>query len=101
MADSTELLKVSLSGAMGWCLGYSVKKLGKLAAVIIGVEFLGLQALVRSGYMKINWEKVAIDFSPTRKRMLALLKALITFATYNFPFAATFAVGFFVGFKTG
>jgi uncharacterized membrane protein (Fun14 family) len=96
-----ELLQMTLSAAMGWCVGYSVKKLGKVSAFIIGADFLALQALVRSGYLKVNWAKISEDFSPTRDRVRSLFRAILALATYNFPFVMTFTAGFLVGFKYG
>lgn len=92
-------VNLTFFAAGGYCTGYSVKKLGKIAAFILGLEFLGLQALVKGGYVKVNWNKLAGDFSPTKARLKSLLRLILSIATYNLPYAMTFVAGFFAGFK--
>lgn len=95
------LLKLGFGALLGWCVGYTLKKLGKAAALVVGIDLLTLQALVRAGYLEVHWRKLASDFTPTRARLRQLWKAFVAFATYNLPFAATFVVGVIVGFSSG
>ncbi|ETV89403.1 hypothetical protein H257_00695 [Aphanomyces astaci] len=99
--------QVSFGGAVGFCAGMAVKSIGKVAAVAIGVVFIGAQMAASAGYIQIDWKKVekdAIaavdpngdgkitpdDFKIWWKKFLALSK-------HNLPSSGGFAAGFFLG----
>jgi uncharacterized membrane protein (Fun14 family) len=46
---------------MGICTGVAFKRLGNQAAYSIGLGFVGLQALVYLGYIKVDYKKVKDD----------------------------------------
>ncbi|RHY54330.1 hypothetical protein DYB34_000111 [Aphanomyces astaci] len=53
--------QVSFGGAVGFCAGMAVKSIGKVAAVAIGVVFIGAQMAASAGYIQIDWKKVEKD----------------------------------------
>ena len=64
--QALEKLKPLLSGlsfgsVMGYCSGYAFKKVGKAVAFVVGVGFIGLQAVVSTGYIDVNWGKMKED----------------------------------------
>jgi uncharacterized membrane protein (Fun14 family) len=42
----------------GFCSGVALKKIGRAAAAVTGVLFMGLTAAERSGFIEVKWEKV-------------------------------------------
>ena len=44
---------------MGFCAGFACKKVGKVAAVIVGGQFIVFQVLAQYDYVHINWKKVS------------------------------------------
>jgi len=47
------------AGAIGFVVGYAVKKVAKILAVIVGLFFIGLAYLDYQGWAKIDWEKIS------------------------------------------
>ena len=66
-ASQTELLglgqPMSLGLVSGFCSGYFLKKVGKVAVVSGGVVFLLFQAAAQKEYLTVNWPKVDHDFN--------------------------------------
>lgn len=52
------LSKLSFGMFAGYTSGYATKKIGKIAAVLVGVSFIFLQSLAAAGYIEIDWLKV-------------------------------------------
>ena len=55
------IAKVSFGSLMGFCSGYALKQVGKIAAVVLGAGFIAVQTAVSYGYIDVNWEKVKDD----------------------------------------
>ena len=47
------------AGGIGFVVGYAVKKVAKLLAVIVGLFFMGLAYLDYQGWAKIDWGKIS------------------------------------------
>lgn len=99
MADKSDLLKVGISAALGWSLGRCVKKLGKATAIIAATNLVALQRMLSSPYVGVKWSKISHDFGPNGKGFWRWLHLLWSIALFNFPFLATFIVGFYVGYQ--
>jgi len=61
-----ELLKpmasqLSFGAVMGYCSGVALKKIGKAAAFVTGVLFIGVQGAVSTGYVEVDWAKISND----------------------------------------
>lgn len=52
------LSKLTFGTFAGYTSGYATKKIGKMAAVLVGVAFIFLQSLAAAGYIEIDWMKV-------------------------------------------
>jgi uncharacterized membrane protein (Fun14 family) len=105
MSESPSLLtpllaQLGVGGLGGLCVGYAVKKVAKIVAVIIGLFFLGLQYLAYQGIINIdyvgleNWAKGVVAGA-------GALEGVLTAMIANLPFAASFAVGLAMGLKMG
>jgi len=94
------LAQLGVGGLGGLCVGYAVKKMAKIVAVIIGLFFLGLQYLAYQGIINIdyvgleNWAKGVVAGA-------GALEGVLTAMIANLPFAASFAVGLAMGLKMG
>lgn len=45
----------------GFCSGYSLKKVSKVSAVVLGFFFISIQTLSYNGYLKVNMDKLQKD----------------------------------------
>mmetsp|Transcript_64587 Transcript_64587/g.151353 ORF Transcript_64587/g.151353 Transcript_64587/m.151353 type:complete len:172 (-) Transcript_64587:116-631(-) len=52
---------ISLGSLMGFCSGFALKKVGRVAAGLFGALFVLEQALAYQGYITVNWEKAEKD----------------------------------------
>jgi FUN14 domain-containing protein 1 len=103
---------VGFGGVLGYCSGMAFRKAGKVAGVVIGLGFIGVQTAASSGYLEVNWEKVKQD---TFIKRLDLNKdgkvdmddAQLHWKTYSammtdkVPNAGGFAAGFLLGARRG
>mmetsp|Transcript_22806 Transcript_22806/g.53863 ORF Transcript_22806/g.53863 Transcript_22806/m.53863 type:complete len:104 (-) Transcript_22806:75-386(-) len=55
------IAKLSFGSVVGYCSGYTIKKLGQVAVVIIGAGYIAVQTCASYGYLSVNWEKVKDD----------------------------------------
>jgi len=84
----------------GFIVGYAVKKIGKLIAIVIGLFIIALIYLGVKGIISINYEA-----------LWTVLAGLLGMAGSAFswtvgiisllPFAGSFIAGFLLGFKLG
>ena len=47
------------AGGIGFVLGYTLKKVAKILAVIVGLFFMGLAYMDYNGWIKVNWQAVS------------------------------------------
>ncbi len=47
------------SGGLGFLIGYSLKKVAKWIAVVLGLFFMGLAYMDYNGWIKVNWQAVS------------------------------------------
>ena len=95
--------QLGVGGFGGFLVGYAIKKIAKIVAVILGIFFLALLYLGFEGIIVINYNRLA-------ERVSELLGALgtsgdalapLTLITSHLPFAASFSAGFAMGLKIG
>mmetsp|Transcript_35769 Transcript_35769/g.55028 ORF Transcript_35769/g.55028 Transcript_35769/m.55028 type:complete len:179 (+) Transcript_35769:73-609(+) len=101
--------QLSYGFVSGYCSGFALKKAGKVAAVILGISFMGLQSLSYSGYIDVNHDKLKqdvedlIDLNDDGKidqkdGKLAWGK-LQEVLEYNMPAGSGFGVGLIAGLR--
>lgn len=86
-------------GIAGWAVGYTLKKFAKLLALIVGVAFISLQVLAFNSFITIDWDRIksAVPDETIEKSASGVMSVI----TYNLPFAGSFLVGFWLGFRKG
>ena len=90
---------LGFGGIAGWSVGFTLKKFAKMVALVIGTVMIVVQALAYRQYLTIHWEKIEQAVPP--EGMQGIWMSLMSIVTYNFPFAGSFAVGFYMGFARG
>ena len=94
------LTQLGVGGVAGLCSGYALKKLGKVAAFIIGLAFIGLQLLAYKGIININYDALQ-QWGSELIGQVGVLEGVLTLIIANLPFAASFLVGLAIGLKIG
>ena len=56
--------QVTLGVALGFCVGYLLKKVGKLIAIIVGFTFVLLQVLAYAELITIDWTPITGWWGP-------------------------------------
>jgi uncharacterized membrane protein (Fun14 family) len=97
------LQQLSFGALAGFAAGYALKKVGKLAAIALGLLFVALQILAYYGFVTINWTSVQERVNPVLEgeALNRLWHGLVEVLTYNITFAAAFVPGLIFGLKRG
>lgn len=93
------LMTLGGGGLAGWAVGFTLKKVAKLAALVLGIGFISMQYLAFNRYITIDWERIKTTVPNDRLEQSA--SGLVSTLTYNLPFAGSFAVGLWMGFRKG
>ena len=94
------LTQLGVGGIAGLCVGYALMKIGRLVALVLGIAFLGLQALAYKGIIYINYTALQ-DWANGVIGQIGIAEGVLTTLISNLPFAASFLVGFYLGVKIG
>ncbi len=94
------LTQLGVGGVAGLCVGFALKKIGKLVAVLIGIAFLGLEFLAWKGIISINYDALT-TWANELFAQVGVLEGVLSAIIANLPFAASFLVGFAIGLKMG
>eukprot|EP01119_Soliformovum_irregulare_P009480 TRINITY_DN2281_c0_g1_i1.p1 TRINITY_DN2281_c0_g1~~TRINITY_DN2281_c0_g1_i1.p1 ORF type:complete len:200 (+),score=51.54 TRINITY_DN2281_c0_g1_i1:73-672(+) len=91
----------SLGGILGFAAGYAAKKSIKAVLILVGAQFMFLQALAYVGFIHIDWNRVLdVDYK-FRAKHGNPTSSLKTIFTHNLPFKAGALAGFALGFRQG
>ncbi len=108
MMQSVEALQpyigqITFGGLAGFVAGYALKKVGKLAALLLGLFFIGLQVMAYYGLVQIDWTRIQASVDPLlgKEQLQGLWQNLVHVLTYNAPFAGGFVAGLLLGLKKG
>jgi len=90
----------SLFGLIGFALGYASRKFVKLGLIVLALFFVGLQALVWTGSVSIDWNGLlgklnALVFN------LQENESMTAFLTRRIPSGGGMLLGYLVGFQRG
>jgi len=92
--------QLGVGGVLGFFVGYAVKKLTKIVAVLAGILAFILIYLGYQGVININYDKLGEMVGRllgTAGQTASLLTPIIA----NLPFAGSFILGAAVGLKVG
>jgi len=90
----------SFFGLIGFALGYASRKFVKLGLILLALFFVGLQALVWTGTVSVDWSGMvgklnALVFN------LKENESMTEFLTRRIPSASGMVVGYLIGFHRG
>ncbi|MBA2666684.1 MAG: FUN14 domain-containing protein [Trueperaceae bacterium] len=87
----------------GFAVGYALKKVGKLAAVALGLVFILVQTLAYVGFITVNWGEVQARVDPLFEgdSLTQAWQGLLGVLTFNLAFAGAFVPGLVLGLKRG
>ena len=94
---------LGFGGAAGFAVGYTAKKVTKMAALALGVALILVQLLIYKGFITVNWSAVqnTAETVWTDPHGVTLLERAWQILVANFPFGSGFVTGFVFGVKTG
>lgn len=104
------IISMGSGGAIGFCVGYATKTLGKMVAFIAGVGFIGVQAASYYGYIEVDWLGVQkgvtdmIDINGDGKidkeDLHLWWHGFKDFITHALPSSSGFTAGFIMGMRS-
>lgn len=86
---------------LGFAVGYAVKKVLKILVIVLGLFTIGLLYLANQGIISVNYDALARKIEGAANTTVSTGLGFKSYVLANVPFAATFIVGFGVGFKIG
>lgn len=92
--------QLGIGAVGGFIVGYALKKVTKIIAVVVGLFILALIVLGASGILMVNYGKLFEAVSGLfgeSGQALGWLTAIVA----HLPFAGSFMVGVFLGWKIG
>jgi uncharacterized membrane protein (Fun14 family) len=101
---------IRLGGIIGFLLGYALKKVAKILAVIIGVFFAAILYFESNGIININWDKLRGIAQSTVSSLAGLISTagngnnsstLLPITSLGLPLTGSAAAGFAIGFMKG
>ena len=95
--------QLTFGALAGFAAGYALKKIGKLAALALGIFFILIQLMAYYGLVEVNWLRIQQSVDPLLRpeSLDGLWRSLVAFLTLNLPFAAAFVPGLLVGLRRG
>ncbi len=93
--------QIAIGGIIGFFIGYAIKKITKLAIIILGVFLIALIYLEYNGFIIINYEKFQEAFGRIGESINERLVIPSTPILTNLPLLGSFGVGFLIGLKKG
>jgi uncharacterized membrane protein (Fun14 family) len=94
------IYQLGIGGILGFFVGYAVKKMTKVLAVLIGLGALVLIFLGYQGVININYDKLA-QMIQNLMGAAGQASTVLTPIIANLPFAGSFIAGIAVGLKLG
>ncbi|WP_198665521.1 FUN14 domain-containing protein [Thermus sediminis] len=104
LPDLTPYLgQVTFGGLAGYAVGYALKKVGRVLAILLGLLFVALQLLAQAGYVQVDWTRIQQDVEPFLQQpgLQSLWERLLSTLTHNLPFGASFVGGLILGLRAG
>lgn len=95
--------ELGFGGVAGAIVGYTAKKVAKLAALALGLIFIVIQGLVYLHFVSVDWQTVQHTATNVWRDAngVTLADRSWEILTANLPFGGGFIAGFALGFKIG
>lgn len=90
----------SLFGLIGFALGYATRKFVKFGLILVALFFVGLQALVWTGTVSVDWSEMLGKLNALLFNLRAN-ESMTQFLTRRVPSAGGMLAGYLIGFHRG
>jgi len=98
--DPTSLgIQMGGSAILGAVIGFAAKKVAKVIAILIGLELVLFKFLESRGVLSVNWDRLAGASQGVAESGAEAGHTMIETFISTAGIGATFAGGFFLGFK--
>ena len=110
ISDSSSSVATTIGGGFfgGLLIGWALKKVIKMLAVVVGLFLAGLAFLQYQQIASINWNKIegaimmiANTTSSTISDNNNSVAALATMSNFGIPLTSSMSIGFTIGFMKG
>ena len=95
------LATIGISGLIGFAVGYALKKILKLALIVIGLFIGTLFALDYLGIVEVHYNKLLYYANLVVHEFMGFSNAVYSHVVASIPMAAGFIAGFILGLKKG
>ncbi len=102
MVDLTTpiVTQLGIGGIGGFLVGYALKKVAKIFAILLGLAILAGLYLAQVGVISVNYDRLTSAVSGALP-LLGKAGDLLVHLTANLPFAGAFIGGLVFGLKKG
>jgi len=101
-AAVTKLLAtIGIAGIIGYAVGYALKKVFKLALIVLGIFLLGIFYFEYVGIIEIHYDKLLSWAESIVNAAMGYSSAIYNNVVASIPTTAGFAAGFALGLKKG
>ncbi len=92
--------ELAVGGVGGFLVGYALRKVAKIIAILTGLGMLGLYTLVSQEIIEVNSIELGRIMPGVKGQAFGLQVGLADLFTYA-PFVAAFIGGLYLGFRKG
>ncbi len=87
------------SALVGGVIGFAAKKVAKIIAILVGIELVILKFLESRGVLQINWDRLVGSAEDASDQIEPATRSFVETFVSTAGIGASFAAGFFLGFK--
>lgn len=87
--------QVVFGSVVGFATGYSIKKIGQLLLVLVGLEIVALQWMSSRGWVDVRWNTISKELSPHVEK--DAVNRVVEAVKLKMPFAGSFSAGCYAG----
>ena len=98
--EMSALASLGTLGAVGFLIGYAIKKLVKLLLFLVGLFLLALVSLESMGIIKIYYDKLGEALFNALTSLQGFLPKILPLLSGTF-YSLSFSAGFFLGLMKG
>jgi len=92
---------IGIAGIIGYAIGYALKKVFKVALIVLGLFLFGMFYLSYVGIVEIHTDKLLMWSESIINTVLGYTSSVYNTALASVPTVAGFAAGFALGVKKG
>lgn len=97
--DPTSMgFEFAASAILGGLIGFAIKTVAKIVAVIVGVELVVFRYLESNGIVVVDWDRLSAGLLETQqqaKQGAGWLESVVSTTTVGVGFASGFLVGYY------